>query len=82
MSVKIKFERYCYPGGMRDIEAELTLGPFDWVEVEGDQMVAGAEDGNVRHDPLATFEPEPRNWHWVVEGYEGKWHYYVIEGAA
>jgi len=74
----IRFERHSYEDGYRELEEQLVLGPFDWVEVEGGTMNAEAEDGNVRHDPLAILEPEPHNWHWQIEGREGKWQYFVV----
>jgi hypothetical protein len=81
MSVKIRFERYSYEGGIRDLAAKTTLGPFDWVEVEGNQMIAESDGGNTRHDPLAYLEPEHGNWHWHLVGSEDEWHYFVVAAA-
>jgi len=53
MKVGIRLERHSYVDGLRDLEEEVCLGPFDWIEVEGNRMVAEADSGNRRFDELA-----------------------------
>lgn len=76
MSVHIRFESPDYRSGEAD-EAEgiYTLGPFDWIEVEGRTMTAEAEDGAVRHEELASLNLVDLCW----ETEDGRrWHYFVI----
>ena len=82
MSVKIRFDRFVWnDAGIRDLDESLELGPFDWIEIETNVMCAAADEGAVRHDPLAVLHTEEGNWHWTIEDREGIWHYFVIYEA-
>lgn len=78
MSVNIRFES-------RERDEDYTLGPFDWIEIDGNIMVAEAQNGAVRHEELAALcqaaivpnDDSYRPMRWETE--DGRrWNYFVI----
>jgi hypothetical protein len=66
MSVGIRFE-------CRDSDEDYTIDSFDWIEVDGDTMVAESDYGIVRHEQLAV----RIDGHWMTAD-NRRWSYFVI----
>ena len=81
--IQIRFERHSYTHGIRDVVDEVTYGPFDWIEAEGNQLIAESDEGQLRFDPLAIVAQVPRGAPTLWQTMDKRqWHYFCVSAYA
>jgi len=71
MSVMLRFEN-------RETDEHKILGPFDWIEIDGDKIIAESNDGNIRHEDIAIQQLDKGWWTDIDTDKAYSWPYFVI----